>query len=75
MDMFPSSRVRRHLAFEKYQIFHPTRGFSANNFTSTSATLFFFKNLKTIDSLTHVSNFLFREVNLILLFKFKIGPR
>ena len=35
----------------------------------------FFQDLKNIDSLTHVSNFFFKEFYLsYLLFKFKIGP-
>ena len=55
-------------------MFHSTQGFSANSFTSGNDTVYFFKTLKAIDSLTRVTNFLFREFCLRLLFKFKIGP-
>ena len=58
--------IRTPLTFWKYAVFHPARVFFADN----CFTVYFFK---TIDSLTHVSNFLFREFYLSLLIKFKIG--
>ena len=41
MDIFPRFWIRRPSTFGKYSIFHPFRGFSANNFTSGNVTLFF----------------------------------
>ena len=37
-------------------------------------TVYFFKTLKTIDSVNRVPNFLFSEFYLKLLLKFKTGP-
>ena len=75
VDMFPSFWIMKSLTFWKYSILHPTRGSSANNFTSRNATQFtFLKTLKAIDSLTRVPNFFFSDFYLSLLFKFKIGP-
>ena len=71
MDMFPNFGVRRPLTFGKYQNFHPTRGFFANIFRNIHCL--FFQDLKDHRILAHVSNFLFREFYLSLLFKFKIG--
>ena len=71
MDMFPNFGVRRPLTFGKYQNFHPTRGFFANIFRNIHCL--FFQDLKDHRILTHVSNFLFREFYLSLLFEFKIG--
>ena len=61
--------IRTSLTFWKYAVFHPARGFFANNWF----TVYFLKTLKTIDSLTHVSNFVFREFYSSLLIRFKIG--
>ena len=38
------------------------------------STIYIFNNLKAIDSLTRVTNFLLRKSYLSLLFKVKIGP-
>ena len=67
MDMFSRFWIRRPLTFRKYSIFHPLWRFSTNNFTSRNATLFIF-------SRAFVSNSLFSEFYLILLFNFKSGP-
>ena len=42
MDMFPRFWISWSSTFEKYSIFHPWQGFSANNFTYRNAILFFF---------------------------------
>ena len=74
MDMLPRFWISWSSTFEKYSIFHPWQGFSANNFTSRNAILFiFFKTWKAIDSLTCVPNFLFSDIYLNLLFNFKGG--
>ena len=49
------------------------RGFPLITLLLECYNVYFFKALKAIDSLTCVPNFLFRDVNLSLLFNFKIG--
>ena len=71
--MFPCFLIKRPPTFGKYSIFHPLRGFSANNFTSRNATLFIFQGLQDLRFLDCVPNFLFCYFYLSLLFNFKIG--
>ena len=72
MDMFSSFWIRRPLTFEKYPIFHPTRGFSANNLGMLHCL--FFQDLKGHKLLDTCDKFLVSWIILTLLFKFKIGP-
>ena len=75
MDMLPHFWIRWSSTFRKDSVCHPWQGFCANNFTSRNAILFiFFKNWKAIDSLTRVSNLLFSDVYINLLYNFKAGP-
>ena len=55
-----------------YGYFTPHVGFSLITLLLRKLHCLFFKTLKAIDSLTHVSNFLFREIYLTLLINFKM---
>ena len=46
LDVFPRFWISRPSTFKKYLIFHPLRGFSANNFTSGNVTLYNFLRAK-----------------------------
>ena len=74
IGMFSIFWIKIPITFGRSQLSTPHMNFPSISLLWGCYTVYFFKTLKTIDSLTSVPNLLFREFYLNLLCKFKIGP-